>query len=118
MDKLRDWYNKKSHMKYFPDLTAVGSGVETKFYEADEVDKLIAEKDALLEERAKAVDNCLRETLLDRLMSEYQDYCNVNGLPQISADEQKLENLERPQRNWMFKFMAVWDIAQDMEKLR
>ena len=56
--------------------------------------------------------------MLDRLMSEYQDYCNVNGLPQISADEQKLENLERPQRNWMYKFMSMWDIAQEMEKLR
>lgn len=60
----------------------------------------------------------MRETLLDKLQAEYRDYCHVNGLPQISADEQQFEKLERVQRRWIFKFLEIWEIAQIMEELR
>lgn len=57
-------------------------------------------------------------SLIDKLQEEYNDYVRVNGLPNVSADEQAFANLERPQRQWIFKFIDLWDIAMEMEKLR
>lgn len=51
------------------------------------------------------------------LQDLYMDYCYKNGIPEVSADEQELHNLERVQRQWMFKFMHAWDAAQELERL-
>jgi hypothetical protein len=47
--------------------------------------------------------------MLDGLTDTYKEWCRLEGLPYVSADEQDSERLNVFQREWIGCFMRLWD---------
>ena len=45
----------------------------------------------------------------DFLVALYDDYCRVNKLPLVSADEQDFSELTAKQIEWIESFIIIWD---------
>lgn len=43
------------------------------------------------------------------LSAEYQDWCDQQGLPVMSADELLREKITAAQREWVIDFIKRWD---------
>lgn len=53
---------------------------------------------------------------LDRLAEQYREYCDNQGLPEMSADELLAEGIATDEQNvWLANFRTRWDKAQEPE---
>ncbi len=62
-----------------------------------------------------------RATTIDGLCTEYQKWCDDEGLPSMSADELRLELLTRKdelprQLAYVEEFLARWETAEELER--
>jgi hypothetical protein len=54
-----------------------------------------------------------RAQTIDQLTREYQQWCEQQGLPFVSTDEQDFEELTDTQRDWIMRFNARWEDAEN-----
>lgn len=45
----------------------------------------------------------------EQLTAMYQEWCDAEGLPQLSADDHDHETLTEAQSRWIYAFSAMWD---------
>ena len=54
-----------------------------------------------------------RTQTIDQLTREYQQWCEQQGLPFVATEDQDFEELTDAQRDWIMRFNARWDDAEN-----
>lgn len=55
------------------------------------------------------------KNILSYLAESYQLWCKAENLPQISADEQDINNLSKHEKDYIKAFIKLWDITDEFE---
>ena len=56
--------------------------------------------------------------MLDHLSDLLESWCNSQQLPFMSADDllhESYNELSQPQRQWLIKYISIWDDTQEFE---
>lgn len=66
------------------------------------------------------IKNAYPEILNDQteaqLISLYEQFYNLTGLPPLSADELLMENVSPEQRDWIERFIEAWETMREDER--
>mgnify|MGYP000011522171 FL=1 len=49
--------------------------------------------------------------VLNSLAKVYQDWCTMNGLPQLSMEEHDHESMNKTQLKELYRFIELWELA-------
>jgi len=49
--------------------------------------------------------------VINSLAKVYQDWCTMNGLPQLSMDEHDVDSMTKTQLKELYRFIELWELA-------
>lgn len=56
-----------------------------------------------------------KEKMINKLTEVYNNWCNENNLPNISADEHNRDQLTYEQKTFLNDFIEMWEYQQDID---